>query len=97
MKISAKPTARLVSNREDAIKMIQSIYEEVETEFDESCICKYEILMNEGFFEEIKVFYEYIKVTPKGSPSIYWPIQPCSDDYNINKFIELAKKQEGRS
>ena len=94
MKIIPKAQITTLSYK-DAITHIQMIYVEPETGFDENCVDKYEVIMDESFAYTVNAYYVFVKVTPKGYPPIYWPIQPYKEEFGeeaSKKIIqELAK------
>lgn len=90
------PKAQVTSlSYKNAIDHIIMIYDDPTTGFDEKCVDKYEVLMDESFAYTVTAIYIYLKVTPKDAPTIYWPIEPYKEEFSeeaSKKIIqELAK------
>jgi len=94
MKIFPKSMVTRLSYKE-ALNHIIAIYDEPTTGFDENCVDKYEVLMDETGFYTITAIYTFVRVTPKDAPTIYWPIEPYKEEFGeeaSKKIIqELAK------
>jgi hypothetical protein len=87
------PQAQMIKlSFKDAISHILDIYNEPMTGFDENCVGKYEVIMDDSDGYTITAYYEYIKVTPKDAPTIYWPIQPYKEDFSEEASKKIIKE-----
>jgi hypothetical protein len=71
-------TSRL--SMKDATALIQEMFgKDVSTDFDDVCVSSVYFEWNAGICIAF-VEYDKLKVTPKGSPGMYCPIQPYKED-----------------
>jgi hypothetical protein len=87
------PQAQVMTlSYKDAMAHILMIYNEPTTGFDEDCVDKYEIIMDEYHRYTVTAYYSYVKVTPKDAPTIYWPIQPYKEEFSEEASKKIIKE-----
>jgi hypothetical protein len=76
----------------DACKLINEVYNEPTTGFDDYCVCAYEVIISKEKLVKVIAVYDKVKVTPKGVGSIYWPIQPYEEEFNYEVSLQIIQK-----
>jgi hypothetical protein len=77
---------------EDAMKLIQEVYVEPETGFDDYCVASYKVIMCREKLVKVIAVYDKVKVIPKGSLPLHWPIQPYEEEFGYEASVQIIQK-----
>jgi len=81
----------------DAVKLINEVYSEPQTGFDNYCVCQYGVVIASEKMVKVIAVYDKVKVTPKGADSVYWPIQPYEEEFGLEASLKIIQKLAGQS
>lgn len=96
MKITAHHANDNRHTLKNTTNLINEVYVDAETGFDDFCVCTYEIVMSKEKLMKVIAIYDKVKVTPKEGVSIYWPIQPYEEEFNLDASLKIIQKLAGK-